>query len=91
MIAKHLIIAGHVQGVGYRDWLIQLARRIGLAGWVRNRRDGTVETLIAGEADAVEEVVRACRRGPRGAVVTEITETLTDPPPERDFTRRMTA
>jgi acylphosphatase len=91
MIAKHLIIAGQVQGVGYRDWLINLARRIGLAGWVRNRRDGTVEALVAGEADAVEEVVRACRRGPRSAVVTEITETLADVPAERDFTRRMTA
>ncbi len=91
MIAKHLIIAGQVQGVGYRDWLINLARRIGLVGWVRNRRDGTVEALIAGEADAVEEVVRACRRGPRSAVVTEVTEALADLPAERDFMRRMTA
>ncbi len=90
MIAKHLIIAGQVQNVGYRDWLRETARKIGLAGWVRNKRDGTVEALIAGEADAVEEVVRACRRGPRLAIVTEIHETLSDPPTSREFTKRPT-
>jgi acylphosphatase len=90
MIAKRLIIAGRVQGIGYRDWLVSLARKTGLAGWVRNRTDGTVEALIAGEADAVEEVVRACRRGPRMAIVDDITETLAEMPAGREFSKRPT-
>jgi acylphosphatase len=88
MIAKRLIIEGDVQGVGYRDWLIATARKIGLAGWVRNRKDGTVEAVLAGDADAVEEVARACRRGPRMANVTTINETICDLPPNRDFVKR---
>jgi acylphosphatase len=88
MISKHLIISGTVQGVGYRDWLIGTAKKIGLAGWVRNRRDGTVEAVLAGEADAVEEVTRACHRGPRLAVVTGITETFCDAPAGRAFVKK---
>jgi acylphosphatase len=91
MISKSLIIAGHVQGVGFRDWIIRRARRQGIAGWVRNRRDGTLEALIAGEADAVEELLRACRRGPPGAAVQSIVEHFTDPPTEPGFTKRPTA
>jgi len=45
MIAKTLVVSGRVQGVGFRDWIITRARRLGLAGWVRNRRDGTLEAL----------------------------------------------
>jgi acylphosphatase len=88
MIAKHLIIAGSVQGVGYRDWMITTAKKIGLSGWVRNRRDGSVEAVIAGDADAVEEGTRACHRGPRMAVVTSITETFCDLPPGREFVKK---
>jgi len=91
MIAKHLIISGTVQGVGYRDWLIGTAKKIGLAGWVRNRRDGTVEAVLAGDTDAVEEVIRACHRGPRMAVVTSITETFCDPPAGPDFVKKPSA
>lgn len=90
MIAKRLIISGQVQGVGYRDWLVSAARKAGLIGWVRNRADGTVEALIAGEADAVEDVARACRRGPRMAIVDEITETLAEMPIGREFSKRPT-
>ena len=85
MAAKHLIIAGQVQGVGYRQWLIAQAEAAGLSGWVRNRRDGAVEALIAGETAAVEELVRLCRRGPRMAVVTSVEEDFCDPPPESGF------
>ena len=90
MIAKRLIISGQVQGVGYRDWLIARANALGLSGWVRNRRDGSVETLIAGDVDAVEELARQCRRGPTMAEVSSIREDLTEPPDEPGFHRAPT-
>ena len=88
MRARLLIIAGRVQGVGYRDWMVVRARRLGVAGWVRNRGDGLVEALVAGEEAAVEEMLRACRRGPMGAEVVSITEEWTDPPADPGFFRR---
>jgi acylphosphatase len=87
MRAKHLIISGHVQGVGYRAWMLRTARGMGLDGWVRNRADGTVEALVAGDTASVEELLRRCRRGPRGAVVTRIDEALADPPEEEGFSQ----
>jgi acylphosphatase len=80
MAAKRIVISGQVQGVGYRQWLVTLAGAAGLDGWVRNRLDGTVEALIAGEIDAVEELVRQCRRGPRMAIVTSISEEFCEAP-----------
>jgi acylphosphatase len=64
-----LTIHGRVQGVGYRAFVEHEAFRRGLEGWVRNRRDGSVETLIAGEAPVLDEMIEACRRGPAGARV----------------------
>lgn len=87
MSAKRLVIAGRVQGVGYRDWMVAQAQVLGLSGWVRNRRDGTVEALVHGDIAAVEELLRACRRGPRMASVTSIEETLVDEVPEPGFAR----
>jgi acylphosphatase len=72
MLQARLTISGRVQGVGYRYWAIDTARRLGLTGWVRNRRDGAVEALIVGEEDAVGEMIEACRRGPPAARVDEI-------------------
>jgi acylphosphatase len=57
VIARRLSIAGRVQGVGYRDWLVAEAMAAGLSGWVRNRADGSVEALLAGDAEAVARVV----------------------------------
>ncbi len=88
MRARLLVIAGRVQGVGYRDWMVVRARRLGVVGWVRNRGDGLVEALVAGEEAAVEEMLRACRRGPRGAEVVSITEEWTEPPADPGFFRR---
>lgn len=85
MAAKRLIITGQVQGIGYRHWLLTKATEAGLDGWVRNRANGTVEALISGETDAVEDLVRLCRRGPRMAVVASITEDFADPPDEPGF------
>ncbi len=87
MKAKHLVIVGKVQGVGFRDWMVDQAQTLGLSGWVRNRRDGAVEALIAGDVPAVEELSRLCRRGPRLAEVVSITEALADPPEELGFHR----
>lgn len=85
MTAKRLRIGGRVQGVGYRAWMVQRARELGAVGWVRNRKDGTVEALVYGDTDAVEELLRDCRRGPRMAEVTSIDEEMADPPTEPDF------
>lgn len=87
MSAKRLIIAGRVQGVGFRDWMVRRAQGLGLDGWVCNRGDGTVEALVAGDTDAVEELARLCRRGPRLAEVTSITEELAEPPDQPGFHR----
>ncbi len=88
MSAKRLIIRGQVQAVGFRDWMTARATVLGLSGWVRNRDDGAVEALVAGDPAAVEELLRACRRGPRSARVTSIEEDLADPPDEPGFYRR---
>lgn len=90
MTARRIIISGRVQGLGYRDWLVGEARRLALSGWVRNRRDGTVEALIDGAPAAIEEALRLCRRGPVLAEVSEIIEELAEPPDEPGFSRRPT-
>ena len=68
-----LRISGNVQGVGYRLWAMRTAARLGLRGWVRNRFDGSVEALLTGNPDAVAAMTEACREGPRGARVTDVT------------------
>ncbi len=59
-----VVVSGRVQGVWYRGWTVDEARARGLDGWVRNRRDGTVEAVFAGAPEAVAEMVAACRQGP---------------------------
>jgi len=71
-MAKYLKISGRVQGVGFRYSMSEEAERLGVTGWVRNRRDGTVEAVIDGAPDAVEAVLAWARRGPRGAQVTDV-------------------
>jgi acylphosphatase len=66
-------IRGRVQGVGYRAWVEQQARTCGLEGWVRNRRDGSVEALFAGPPEIVAHMVALCRRGPTAARVDAVT------------------
>jgi len=67
-----VVIRGRVQRVGYRAWTEMTALELGLEGWVRNRRDGTVEALFAGTADEVAAMLEACRQGPPGARVEAI-------------------
>jgi acylphosphatase len=71
-LQARLTITGRVQGVGYRDWAMTTGRRLGLSGWVRNCRDGSVEVLIVGEDSAVGEMIEACRRGPSLARVESV-------------------
>jgi acylphosphatase len=70
MIARRIAVHGRVQGVGYRDAAVQAAFTIGVRGWVRNRRDGTVEAFAQGEETAVSRFVEWCNRGPPLARVT---------------------
>jgi acylphosphatase len=69
-------IRGRVQGVGYRAWVEYQATSARLEGWVRNRRDGSVEALFAGPAGGVAGLVALCRHGPPAARVAEV---LTEP------------
>jgi acylphosphatase len=69
---RHVFIRGRVQRVGYRAWTEYTALDQGLQGWVRNRQDGAVEAVFAGPAEAVAEMIEACRRGPPGAKVDAI-------------------
>ncbi len=71
-MAKHLIISGRVQGVGFRYSMSEAAERLGVTGWVRNRRDGTVEAVVDGATDAVDAMLAWAHRGPRGASVTDV-------------------
>ena len=80
-----LRISGRVQGVGFRAFVADEAEARGLAGWVRNRIDGSVEALIAGEDAIVDDLIAACRRGPRGARVDNI---AIEDAYERDLTMR---
>lgn len=91
-LQARLTITGRVQGVGYRDWVVDVGLRLGLAGWVRNRMDGSVEALIVGEEGAVGAMIEACRHGPPAARV----ETIDVEPVDLDilpegFRRRPTA
>ena len=75
-------IRGEVQGVWFRSWTVEEATRRALRGWVRNRRDGSVEALFAGPAAAVDEMIAACRRGPPAARVAEVeTSPAAEAPP----------
>ena len=71
---RQVVIRGRVQGVGYRAWVEEQAVASGLEGWVRNRRDGSVEALFAGPADAVADMIAQCRRGPLHARVEAVAE-----------------
>jgi len=76
-------IVGRVQGVGYRYWTERVAGELGLSGWVRNRRDGTVEAVFSGAPDDVAEMIERCRAGPPSAQVTsvDVAEDAAEPSP----------
>ena len=69
VVRRRVVVHGRVQGVFFRDSARQRARSLGVAGWVRNRADGTVEAVIEGPPDAVEQMLEFLRTGPRSARV----------------------
>ena len=71
---RHVTIRGRVQGVGYRYFVEHEARARGLEGWVRNRRDGSVEATVQGNPEAIAAVIDWARQGPPGALVTDLKE-----------------
>lgn len=82
---RRVVVEGRVQGVFFRDSCSTEARRLGVAGSVRNRADGTVEAVFEGEAPAVEAMVAWCRRGPPRASVRDIAVKVESPVGERRF------
>jgi acylphosphatase len=78
-------ITGQVQGVWYRGWTVDQARRLGLDGWVRNRRDGSVEAVFSGPNTAVRAMVALCRMGPPAAAVHDVAEEIETAPVEPGF------
>jgi acylphosphatase len=85
MIRRRIVVRGRVQGVGFRVFVATRARARGVAGWVRNRPDGTVEAVLEGERDAVFAVVAACEDGPRGAGVSGVGVSDEEPKSLRGF------
>lgn len=73
-VQKHLVIQGRVQGVGFRYFTRQHADDLDLTGWVKNLPDGSVETVISGEPDSVEEMLRRLQKGPVSARVDNVKE-----------------
>jgi acylphosphatase len=72
VIRRRVVVQGLVQGVFFRDAVRRRAAGVGVSGWVRNNRDGTVEAVFEGEPEAVERLASFCRTGPRGARVDRI-------------------
>lgn len=71
-ITRHVVVRGRVQGVGFRMFVEHTAARLNLEGWVRNKRDGSVEAVFSGPEDAVAAAIEACHRGPRGSRVESV-------------------
>jgi acylphosphatase len=79
-VIRHVVFRGRVQGVGFRAFVEDEAARTGVEGWVRNRRDGTVEAVFAGKAKAVEDTIAVCRKGSHASRVdgVEMCDARTD-------------
>lgn len=88
MIRRRVIVSGDVQGVFFRETCRREALARGLAGWVRNRADGTVEVVLEGEPGAVDQVLEWARTGPPHATVSDVQVQVEEPADERGFTVR---
>jgi len=72
IVCKRLLISGRVQGVAYRITMVDMAERLGILGWVRNRVQGDVEAVVQGTPDAVAAIIEWARRGPSLAIVERV-------------------
>jgi acylphosphatase len=88
---RRILVHGRVQGVWFRGWTVDAARALGVDGWVRNRRDGSVEILASGEEEALAALIERCRHGPSAARVDRVQIEETDERPKPGFTQRPTA
>lgn len=91
MAARRIIVDGHVQGVFFRDWTSARARELGVTGWVRNRRDGSVEIHAEADAAVLARFVEWLHRGSPAARVDAVRVEDAAPEPSEGFTRRPTA
>lgn len=89
-MSRRIRVTGRVQGVWYRGWTVAQARALGLTGWVRNRRDGSVEILAEGPKAAITELVRRCREGPPAARVDLVESEESDETAPAGFAERPT-
>ena len=85
MVAVRARISGRVQGVWYRGWTVENARALGLDGWVRTRRDCTVEAGFSGSESSVQDMMERCRSGPIAARVESISQDYVDETPDAGF------
>lgn len=91
MTARLIRIEGRVQGVFFRDWTVGVARSLGLSGWVRNRRDGSVEALAIGDEAAIARLIALCHEGPPHAAVDRVSASAAAVEILSGFSRRPTA
>lgn len=85
MATVHLLIKGKVQGVFYRATAKEVAEKLGLAGWVKNTKDGDVEAVATGTDEKIRQFINWCRQGPSKAIVTDIQITSTEEELFEDF------
>lgn len=90
-MSRRIRVDGRVQGVWYRGWTVDQGRALGLSGWVRNRRDGSVEILADGPEEALTELVRRCHDGPPAARVERVEAEESDEKVAAGFAERPTA
>ena len=88
LVRARVVVSGRVQGVFFRDETRRRARSLGVAGWVANRRAGTVEAAFEGPREPVESMVRWCGHGPSGAQVDDVQTTWEDPRGDQGFAVR---
>ena len=74
MTTVHLIISGSVQGIGFRKWMKHQAKRLSLVGWVKNREDGAVESVLQGDDASIQQLTMIVREGPPLAIVEGVSE-----------------
>ena len=88
---QRVLVSGRVQQVGYRDYMVREAKKLGVTGWVRNLSDGRVEMLADGDQAALDAFLAVCREGPRLARVEDVVAFPVEDRPVKGFTKRFTA